>query len=266
MPEELDLIVDLGVQDDGEPAVVETALVTEKVETPEVPAETQETKPEEQEKPHKKPGSVRARERAEKAEAEVAEARRRVAELEEQIKAPKPANDPDEPALENFEDLASWRVALADFHRKKAAEETEARFKAEQSQREFQAKQAAWREADAKFSADKPDWEDVMEDLGDAVRGMKPETHPGFQALDAALSASDIAPALKYHFGKHPEELAAMAQMDPIRAVKALARLEDKLGNPSAEPPKPRTNAPKPVVPVTAPAGGRVLEDGLLVY
>jgi len=266
MPEETDLIVDLGVQDDGEPAVVETAPVIETVKSPEVPVETQETKPEDQEKPHKKPGSVRARERAEKAEAEAADARKRVAELEEQIKSPKPVNDPNEPALENFDDLASWRVALADFHSKKASKETEDRFKAEQAQRELQTRQATWHEADTKFSADKPDWDDVMEDLTETVGKLDPKTAIGFGALDAALSASDMAPALKYHFGKNPEDLTRMARLDPISAVKELTKLEMKLENPSAEPPKPKTNAPKPVTPVTAPTGARVLEDGLIVY
>ncbi len=265
----------LGPQNDGEPAVVTPEPPKEdppkaeapKEETPKEEPKADAEPPKEEEKPHKKPGSVRARERAEKAEAEAAEARRRVAELEEQIKTPKPANDPNEPQLETFEDLASWRVALADFHRKKAAEETEARFKAEQAQKDLQARQQAWREADAKFSADKEDWDDVMEDLGDAVRGMKPETHPAFQAVDAALSASDIAPALKYHFGKHPEELSRITSLDPIRAIKELARIEDKLSAAPAIEKKP-SNAPPPINPLTgtnAPAAPQHRRDSYVM-
>ena len=279
MPEELELIVDLGVQDDGEPAVVSPE--PPKADPSEPPnagteppkAEGEPGKKPDGEPPHKKPGSVRARERADKAEAEkaqaqaeAAEAKRKLAELEAQIKNPKSATDPNEPQIENFEDLASWRTALAEFHRKEAAKETEERFKAEQAQREMQTRQAAWKEADAKFSTDKPDWDDVMEDLGDAIRGMDQKTHPAFPAVDAALSASELAPALKYHFGKNPEELVQMAKMDPISAIKALAKLEIKLGGAPPEPTNHKTNAPKPVVPVTAPSGSRVLEDGLLVY
>ena len=250
----------LGPQNDGEPAVLTPEPPKEdppkaedpkpKEETPKEEPKVEGEAPKEEEKPHKKPGSVRARERAEKAEAEAADARRRIAELEEQIKAPKPVNDPNEPALENFEDLASWRVALAEFHRKKASEETEARFRTEQAQKDLQARQTAWKEADAKFSADKEDWDDAMEDLGDAVRSMKPDTHPAFQAVDAALSTSDIAPALKYHFGKHPDDLLRITALDPIRAIKELARIEDKLSAAPAADKKP-SNAPPPINPLT---------------
>jgi len=263
----------LGPQNDGEPAVVTPE--PPKTDPPEPPkAEVEPPKiegepekkaegeaPKEEEKPHKKPGSVRARERAEKAEAEAAEARRKIAELEAQIKSPKPATDPNEPQIENFEDLASWRVALAEFHRKSAAEETESRFKAEQARKEQEARQIAWKEADAKFGSDKPDWDDVMEDLGDTVRGMTPQTHPAFQAVDAALSASDIAPALKYHFGKHPDELLRITALDPIRAIKELARIEDKLNVAPTKEPRV-SQAPPPISPLTgtnapAPAAHR---------
>lgn len=252
----------LGPQNDGEPAVVTPE--PPKTDPPETPKAKDEPKtaegepekkvegeaPKEEEKPHKKPGSVRARERAEKAELEAAEARRENAELKAKMNAPKPAADPNEPQLENFEDLASWRVALAEFHRKAASEETESRFKAEQAKREQESRQTAWREADAKFGADKSDWDDVMEDLGDTVRGMTPQTHPAFGAVDAALSTSDIAPALKYHFGKHPDELLRITALDPIRAIKELARIEDKL-NVSPAPEKRVSNAPPPITPLS---------------
>jgi hypothetical protein len=252
----------LGQQNDGEPAVVTPE--PPKTDPPETPKAKDEPKtaegepekkvegeaPKEEEKPHKKPGSVRARERAEKAELEAAETRRENAELKAKMNAPKPAADPNEPQLENFEDLASWRVALAEFHRKAASEETESRFKAEQAKREQEARQTAWREADAKFGADKPDWDDVMEDLGDVVRSFTPQTAPAFQAVDAALSASDIAPALKYHFGQHPDELRRISALDPIRAIKELARIEDRLSgsNPTRE--TRVSNTPPPITPL----------------
>jgi hypothetical protein len=252
----------LGPQNDGEPAVVTPEPV--KTDPPEPPKAIDEPKaaegepekkaegeaPKEEEKPHKKPGSVRARERAEKAEADAAEAKRRIAELEAQIKNPKPSIDPNEPQIEDFDDLASWRAALAEFHRKAAAEETENRFKAEQARKDMESRQAAWREADAKYGSDKPDWDDVMEDLADTVRGMTPQTHPAFQAVDAALSSSDLAPALKYHFGKNPNDLLRITALDPIRAIKELARIEDKLSaSPTTE--KRVSNAPPPITPLS---------------
>ena len=258
--------IELGVQDDGEPAVEppkapeptpEPAKAEPHASEPGVKPEP-EVKPEDNpEQPHKKTGSQRARERAEREAALRMQAERERDELRAQLEGlNKPTVDPTEPQLENFEDLASWKAALTEHASKKAAADAEAKFKADQQEREFEAKQASWREADAKFSATKPDWDDAMEDLQEVVQGLNPQNAPGFGALDAALSTSDIAPALKYHLGKNPEEFRHMASLDPIGAVKALARLEIRLSEPKqpTTETKPPSKAPLPVRPVAGSA------------
>lgn len=250
--------MDLGVQGDGEPAggppkPPEPEPPKDDPPTPEVEAEV---KPEDTpEQPHKKTGSQRARERAEREAALRMQAERERDELKAKLEGlNKPIVDPDEPKLEDFEDLASWKSALTEHTAKKAAAEAEARLKADQQRREFEAKQASWREADAKFAATTPDWDDALEDLQETVQTFTPQNAPGFGALDAALSASDIAPALKYHLGKHPDELRAMAALDPIGAVKAIARLEAQLAEKKTtpEPTKPTSKAPAPAKPLAA--------------
>ena len=81
------------------------------------------------------------------------------------------------------------------------------------------------------------------------VQTFNPQNAPGFGALDAALSASDIAPAIKYHLAKNPDELRRIAGLDPIGAIKAMARLEIQLSEPPT--PKPTSKAPAPVRPVS---------------
>lgn len=250
----------LGPQNDGEPAGTPAPVDPPKVEEPKVEAETKVEKTEgeeakaEGEQPHKKTGSQRARERAERETALRLQAEQEVAALKAKLEGiNKPVLDPDEPKLEDFEDIHSWKAALTEHASKKAAADAEARFKAEQQRKEFEAKASGWKEADAKFGATKPDWDDAIEDLQEVVQTFNPQNAPGFPALDAALSASEIAPALKYHFGKNPDELRRIAGLDPIGAIKAMARLEVQLSEAPATKPK-TTNAPPPINPLSGTA------------
>lgn len=247
--------MDLGPQNDGEPVAVEVAEpVTEPVEvgTPEGEKPKDEVKPEAEPESHKKTGSQRARERAEREAGLRVQAERERDELKAKLEGlNKPTVDYDEPQLEAFEDLASWKAALVAHAEKKALAGAEAQFKAEQQRKDHETAQRGWKEADAKYSAAKPDWDDVMEDLQEVVQTFTPQNAPGFGALDAALSTSEIAPALKYHLGKNPEEMRRIAALNPIGAIKELARLEVRLSeSPTHE--KPTSKAPAPLRPVTA--------------
>lgn len=244
----------VGVQNDGEPsAVVPVETPAEpKAEDPAPKTRAEEPKAEEPEAaPHKKTGSQRARERAEREAARAAALEQENAEMKAKLSAPVGVTDPTEPKLENFESLEAYTEALKAHVSWKAVTEAEARFKADQQRREFEGKQSQWKEADAKFSAKHPDWDDAIEDLQEAVSGLDPKSAPGFHALDAALSESDIAPALKYHLGKNPDELRRLAAMSPIKAVKELARIEDRLSQPPQEKPKPTSQAPPPIKPAS---------------
>lgn len=248
----------LGPQNDGEPAVVteaapEAAPKAEPAPEPEKPEG--EAKPEgTPEQPHKKPGSVRARERAEREATLRVQAERERDELKAKLEAASkpPVADPEEPVLDNFESLEAWKAALVAHAQKKAADKVSKDFEAKQQQTAMQEAQKKWQEADAKFAETKPDWDDVLEDLTDAVRSLPPECEPGFNAIGAALNTSSVAPAIKYHLGQHPEELKRIASLDPISAVKEMAKLEIRLTGPEPAPQKPRTtNAPPPVNPLS---------------
>lgn len=257
----LDPMPDLGVQTDGEPAVVE------KVEGE--PAPEAESKPEGEtpEQPHKKTGSQRARERAEREAALRVQAERERDELKAKLEAASkpPAADPDEPVLDNYESLEAWKAALVVHAQKKAADQVSKEFEAKQQQKALQDAQRKWQEADAKFAATTPDWDDVLEDLTDAVRSLPPECEPGFNAIGAALNASDIAPAIKYHLGKNPDELRRIAALDSVSVVKELTKLELRLAEAPATQTHQKTNAPKPAAPVSAPSAPKPADEGRVV-
>lgn len=256
--------MDLGVQGDGEPAVATTEAETKtetetKVETEtttEEKTEGGEAKTEETtDQPHKKTGSQRARERAEREAALRVQAERERDELKAKLEGlNKPTvEDPAAPTLDDddVETVEDLRQKAIQYGIEKGIKEAEARLKAEQQRREFEAKQVSWKEADAKFSATKPDWDDAIEDLQEVVQTLTPQNAPGFGALDAALSGSEIAPALKYHLGKNPEEFRRMASLDPIKAVKELARLEIRIAEPKQPTEtKPTSKAPPPAKPL----------------
>lgn len=239
----------LGPQNDGEP------VTTPAVDTPlPEPVKTEEApKPEgEPEPPHRKTGSQKARERAEREAAKRAEVERERDDLKAKLEAASkpPVADPDEPVLDNYKSLEEWKAALVVHAQKKAADQVSRDFEVKQQQKAMQEAQEKWQKADAEFAKDTPDWLDAIEDLTEAVEALPAEFAPGFNAIGAALNASGVAPALKYHLGKNPDELRRIAGLDPISAIKEMAKLELKLTE--APTPKPRTtNAPAPVNPLS---------------
>lgn len=228
------------------------AQAEEPVEAEAKPEETEakeEPVPEE-EKPHRKSGSQRARERADRAEARAAAAEARAAAAEARLNGAAALQPTEgEPKLADFETIEDWQAALRDHVAKTVREEAEKAFKAEQAKKELEAKQNAWRDADQKFAAKQPDYDDVLEDLVDTVREIAPKHPETFQAIDIAVSDSELAPQLKYHLGKNPEELKRIVSLTPVAAIKAIAKLEDTLKE-EKPPEKKTTQAPPPIEPL----------------
>lgn len=249
---------------ESEEAVETAPEVTQEVQVEEPVAEVkeeakEEPKPEEvaeEEKPHKS-GSRRAREARDRAIQEAAELRRQ---LEEERAKHAPAQAPvGEPQLADYGTFEEWQSASRAFYTQKAKEEARAEFQAEQARIEAEKKQEQWKEADKKFAEAKPDYEDALEELRDAVLEVAPKNPQTFQAVDAAISESDIAPQLKYHLGKNPDELKRLVSMTPIQAIKAVAALEKAVSE--AKPPEKRTTqAPPPIDPLKGVSTGNMVK------
>ena len=144
-----------------------------------------------------------------------------------------------EPKLEDFDfDLSAFSKASYKWQREQEkAEEAQAKQVEAAQQR-----QQAFVEREQAFIAQHPDYEAVA----------KAPHVPITQTMAEAIIESDDAPAIAYYLGSNLEEAAAIAQMTPTAAARAIGRIEAKL---SAEPrlpapitpPKNVTRAPAPV-------------------
>lgn len=239
---------ELGTQFDGEPA----AVVTEETpaeSTPEADPKadetagesTEETSEETAEEAHKKKtGSQRARERAQRLEAENQALRdlllRQGGNAPEAPKAP--AADPNEPKAEDFDSHQDYTRALARHEAQKILQ-------AERAQESQRKAQESWAQ---KAEAGRAKYEDFDEALQDAPAPS--------MAVAEALNASPVGGELAYHLATHQDEYRRINALGPVAAARELGLLEAKLSAPSekqATPKKP-TQAPPPAKPVASSA------------
>lgn len=229
--------LDLGPQNDGEPVAVEAEPVPEPEPAAEAaPEEVQEPdKPEgEPEKHAKKPGSVRARERAARLESENEALRQML--LDKQLKAEAPVVQPiiGKPKAEDFESYEAFNEALTDWKVNKILED-----KAQQESIEKHKKAL-----DAVLVKGRGKYEDFDADFEEIKRA------PLVSATVAeALLDSEQAPDLVHHFADNPDELRRISLLSPLKASKEITALEAKFTAPT---PKPTSKAPAPLRPVAA--------------
>lgn len=232
--------LDLGPQNDGEPAVVETAEpVVEEAPAVEQQAEEEVV----HEEPKKKTGLQRMREKLQKQDEQI----RQLLEMANQRKEPEKAEAPtSKPDISTFETYEEYLEALTDWKAdQKSSEkirelETKRERERLEAQKAEQAKtiQQRFQEARTKYA----DFDDVMDD--------------DLQASAAVLTACEDSPAvadLAYYFSKNPDELNRLNHMSPIAVAREIGKLEVKLTEPN-KPTKPVTKAPEPIKPV----GGKV--------
>jgi len=243
-----DLVIDqneIGVQNDGEPAVVAPPVVEPEPE-PEAPepeaAELDEPEGEqdEPEHPKKKSGSQRWKEKAQR-EAEEKEYWRQQA-LSGQKAPQEPAPQPEgKPKQEDFETHAEWVEAVTDW-------KVDQKLAQRQVQSSWEAKEAA---AKAKY-----------EDFDDALAAAPmPKPHI-VQLMHKSPLTADIA----YHLATHSADFRRINSLDPASAALELGEIvaRIKAGNKPEAPqaPKPATKAPRPPSPVSAPSAAKPSDDG----
>lgn len=161
--------------------------------------------------------------------------------------APTKAEEPTgEPTREQFDfDDAQYMRAWYKWQREQERAEESKRKQEEEAQKRHK----AFREKEQAFAAAHPDYEDVA----------KAEHVPITKEMAEVIIESDEAPAIAYYLGQNLEEAAAIAQMSPLAAARAIGRIEAKL---SAKPPvqtaipaKTVTKAPEPITTLSgAPA------------
>ena len=124
---------------------------------------------------------------------------------------------------------------MAEWKFKELSQQQESTRKAQERQRSFAEKEAA-------FVAEHPDYEAVA----------KAPHVPITQAVAEEILQSDNPPAVAYYLGSHLDEAAAIAQMSPAQISRAIGRIEGRLSAPASSE-APRQIEPKTVSRAPAP-------------
>lgn len=254
----------------SKPAEIDTAPPAEQAASTEVPVAASEAakprKTAEDRIPELLADRAKERDRAERAERELAEVRRQQTQPSDArpkadsspaaADAPFPTYDaysathPDASYEEYLDARADYRadqrVAARDAER-------EQRTQREQATRSIQERDAKARERfEAATAADPEFWDK----LSPAVRSLRPldtlragEQPTASHALATEIMESPVGPLLMQHFTAHPEDLARMATLHPRELLKEVGKLEARLAEqkPADTPaPKTVTDAPPP--------------------
>lgn len=235
---------EMGVQNDGEPVAVaeEPTSLAEAVEA----VETPEPEPTEEQEHKKKTGSQRARERAQRLEAEN-EALRRLLTQQQPVKEEPAVLTTGEPRAEDFDSHEAWVKASIRYEAKRLLEE-------EKAQTETQKRQQSWNDKAQEARAKYEDFDEVLQ-----------EAPAPSQSVAEVLAESPLGAEVAYHLATHPDLYRRINSLAPVAAARELGILEATFA-PRKETPKTATKAPKPVAPVTAPVAVKATNDGLLVY
>lgn len=189
-----------------------------------------------------------AEERAERAE-------RALAERDAATKS-RPASDSKDglPKPEDFKTVAEYADALTDYKLEKKLEEHRKAEVAKRQQDAAAQTKSEFGERIAKVMKEIPDYEDVVSQADIDV-----QPHVAQYMVE-----SDSGPHLGYHFAKHPEELARIQKLSPIRAIAELGKLETTLEKQPA-PKAPATpvvsKAPAPITPLDSKGSTVVAKD-----
>ncbi len=241
---------------DETPAPEEQKTDAEGAETPEGAEAEAKTEGEEPEEKPKKPKQdprdkelAYHRRRAERAERDLRDQNRRLAEENAALKSrAQPSSEPKTagpPNQADFDDYGKYIEALTDWKVEQRMAQQQEQSNRQQRQTRAEANQTAlaerWQELSTKGAETYDDFEDVAYDF------------PQTETMVVAIVNSEIGERIAYHLGSHPNEAAKIAKLDPVSQAKAIGRLETKL---SAPPEKRTTKAKEPPSKVTGGAGG----------
>ena len=223
--------VTLAPDDDEDPDETEDGEEAEGEDTEQAPAGDDGA--------HKRrPGSAKWRERAQRLERELAEARR--AHTERPTPGPNEDEDKDlvEPKEADFDNWVAYQRALQQYDSRKAYRE-ERRREAQQ-----QATGQAQREHDDRLRLYNRNLDQVRDRVPDFDRVIADARDmPISDAAQELILESPKGPLLAYFLAKNPEKLAEINRMTPTSAAREIGRLEARIRSPQ---PKARTNAPAP--------------------
>jgi hypothetical protein len=224
-------VVDTTEEDVAEPEVAEE---------PEIAVETEEK--------HRKSGSAKQKERAQRLQAELDATKAQLEQVTRMQQQPAPVqtgkpdiNDP------KYATLDDYYTDLADYQADLKVQGLKMEMQAYAAQQAAQQAQQDWQNRCAKTAETKPDWDDAVAEFNYFANELDRYAPAVTQAAGSAIRDSEIGPELVHYLGTHPEEIKKFASMSPFAAVREIGRLEERLQTKLN--PKPQSNAPKPPTP-----------------
>jgi len=154
-----------------------------------------------------------------------------------------------EPNIDDYEDTTEWIKDRTDWAATNAAKKERASYEQSTQEKAAEKVNAEYQKQQNASAAKHSDYWDAMEALEDYGE------IPGY--LNESVVMSDIAGELSYFLGKNPDELDRLLELTPNAAVKAVARLEDKL---SATTKKEVSKVPAPTPKVNTSGKAESLE------
>ena len=239
-------------QEEKEPKAAETEPETEAEEAQEATEEEGEGDSQEPSEVDKIKESMQARINRQTAanhqsKRKIQEQDARIAELEAKLNSKREVTEEAYDTQEEFEaaKLEQDAEALAE----QKYQEKVAKDNLEREQKEMAQKEQAFREREAEFSKDIPDYSEKVAVLNEYVATADKNTEE-FQAFRLELLNSPDLPALSYHLGSNPEIIESFFHKSPddIRIdLRILAKELSAPKKPEALPVEPKPAPPKPV-------------------
>jgi hypothetical protein len=148
-----------------------------------------------------------------------------------------------EPQPQQFQDAFEYAKALTDYR----VEQRLAQEKAAEAQARAQAEQQkvinSWLQRVEAAKAELPDFDAMLASASNV---------PVPDHIRDAMLTSEVGPKLLYHFAENPDVIKRLSELQPIRALAELGKLEARFEAKPEKPPVAKSKAPDPIQPIRA--------------
>lgn len=223
-----------------------TVTIEAEIPVTETEAET-EAAPQDQEaitKQPEKPAGGGYKKKLNKAEAEIASLREKLAKFESTSAPEKPLDKPKPEDYQTFQEYEDAKDRyMLETATSKAVETLEKKTSETKSKEDLKAKVQAYEDKMDKAREIYPDYDEVTESYDG----------PMTVQMQTAMLDSDVGAEIAYYLAKNPDEAEAMAGMTIMGMAKAMGKLEARLeSEKSGKAAVKTTKAPPPITPVRA--------------
>lgn len=168
---------------------------------------------------------------------------KRLQDIERKSQPAPPPTVEQEPQPHQFQDAFEYAKALTDYR----VEQRLAQEKAAEAQARAQAEQQkvinSWLQRVEAAKAELPDFDAMLASASNV---------PVPDHIRDAMLTSEVGPKLLYHFAENPDVIKRLSELQPIRALAELGKLEARFEAKPEKPPVAKSKAPDPIQPIRA--------------